>query len=214
MALLKEKDKEALKKTFDSFLPDVTLVMFTQETECETCRIARELVEELGGVSGKVRAQVHDFVRDAELAQRYGVDKIPAILVMGNGSARVRFFGVPGGYEFASLVEAIRHMGLRESGLSAEVRQMLAKVDRPVHLQVMVTLTCPYCPRAVAAAHRFAMASEHITADMVDTTEFPHLAVKYDVQGVPKTIINETHGALGAQPEIHVAQEILKALGK
>ncbi len=91
---------------------------------------------------------------------------------------------------------------------------MLALVDRPVHLQVMVTLTCPYCSRAVATAHRFAMASEHITADMVETTEFPHLAVKYDVQGVPKTMINDTHSVLGAQPELLVAREVLKALGK
>lgn len=214
MALLKDKDRDALTKTFDALPHIVTLVMFTQETECETCRIARELVEEVGGLSGKVRATVHDFVKAAELAKQHGVDKIPAILVMGNGSARVRFFGVPGGYEFASLVEAIRHMGQRDSGLSAEVRGLLAKVDRPVHMQVMVTLTCPYCPRAVATAHRFAMASEHITADMVETAEFPHLAVKYDVQGVPKTIINETHSVLGAQPELLVAREVLKALGK
>lgn len=214
MPLLKEKDREALKKTFDALPHDVTLTMFTQETECETCRITRELVEELGGLSGKVRAEAHDFVKDAETAKRYGVDKIPAILVTEGGNARVRFFGVPGGYEFGSLVEAIRHTGQRDPGLSAEVRQMLDKVDRPVHLQVMVTLTCPYCPRAVATAHRFAMASEHITADMVETAEFPHLAVKYDVQGVPKTIINETHSVLGAQPDVLFAQEVLKAIGK
>ncbi|MEW6248138.1 MAG: thioredoxin family protein [Nitrospirota bacterium] len=91
---------------------------------------------------------------------------------------------------------------------------LLAKVDRPVHMQVMVTLTCPYCPVAVRTAHRFAMASDHITADMVETTEFPHLAVKYNVQGVPNTIINETHSVLGAQPEVAVAQEVLKAIGK
>ncbi len=67
--------------------------MFTQEMECETCRLARELVEELGSLSRKVRAEVHDFVQEADLAKRYGVDKIPAILVTEGGNARVQSFG-------------------------------------------------------------------------------------------------------------------------
>ena len=58
------------------------------------------------------------------------------------------------------------------------------------------------------------MASEHITADMIEGSEFPHLAVKYKVQGVPKTIINETHDIVGAQPEAEVAKKILEAIGK
>ena len=58
------------------------------------------------------------------------------------------------------------------------------------------------------------MASEQITGAMVEVSEFPQLAVRYQVQGVPKTIINDTHGFAGAMPELKVAQEILKAIGK
>lgn len=60
----------------------------------------------------------------------------------------------------------------------------------------------------------FAMASDHITGDMVEVSEFPHLAVKYEVQGVPKTIINEDHHLVGARPPMEVARAVLKALGK
>jgi glutaredoxin len=90
----------------------------------------------------------------------------------------------------------------------------LAKIDQPVHMQVLISPTCPYCPGAVRTAHRFAMASDHITADMVESSEFPFLAVKYNVHGVPHTVINEEHSVAGSRPEMEVAQAILKAIGK
>jgi predicted DsbA family dithiol-disulfide isomerase len=61
-------------------------------------------------------------------------------------------------------------------------------------------------------AHRLAMESEWITADMVEATEFPHLANKYDVYGVPRTVINETIHVEGAVPEPMLVNELMKAL--
>jgi predicted DsbA family dithiol-disulfide isomerase len=58
------------------------------------------------------------------------------------------------------------------------------------------------------------MANNHIIADMVELSEYPHLAVKYNVQGVPKIIINEEHSIVGSMPEMEFAQAVLKAIGK
>ncbi len=58
------------------------------------------------------------------------------------------------------------------------------------------------------------MASEHIVGDMVEVTEFPHLAVKYGVQGVPHTVINEKITVIGAVPEAEFARKVLEAIGK
>jgi len=58
------------------------------------------------------------------------------------------------------------------------------------------------------------MANDYITADMVEGSEFSFLVVKYNVHGVPHTVINEGHSIVGAQPEIEFAQTILKAIGK
>jgi len=66
----------------------------------------------------------------------------------------------------------------------------------------------------VRAAHQFAMANEHITGDMVEVTEFPHIAIKYNVRGVPNTIINEDTSLLGGQPPIEFAKAVLEAVGK
>ena len=61
-------------------------------------------------------------------------------------------------------------------------------------------------------AHRLAMESDWIRADMVEATEFPHLANKYEVFGVPRTVINETIHVKGAVPEPMLVNELLKAL--
>ena len=58
------------------------------------------------------------------------------------------------------------------------------------------------------------MACEKITADMVEVSEFPQIAVRYGVQGVPKTIINEEGSFVGSQPVGNVVDEILQALGQ
>jgi len=49
---------------------------------------------------------------------------------------------------------------------------------------------------------------------MVESSEFSFLAVKYNVQGVPHTVINEEHSIVGEHPKMDFAHEILKAIGK
>jgi predicted DsbA family dithiol-disulfide isomerase len=43
---------------------------------------------------------------------------------------------------------------------------------------------------------------------MVEATEFPHLAIKYQVMGVPKTVIDGKHHIEGAVPEMMLIQQI------
>ncbi len=103
-------------------------------------------------------------------------------------------------------------VGTDGSGLHPELEKLIKKIDKPVHIEVMVTLTCPYCPQAVHAAQQLAMANEHIQADMVDSAEFPDVAQRYEVFETPKTIINKIHSFVGAQPVQAVYLEVLKAV--
>ena len=57
-----------------------------------------------------------------------------------------------------------------------------------------------------------ALENGQVTADAVEVSEFPHLAQKYKVMGVPKTVINEAHFLEGAAPEGHFVQKVLEAL--
>jgi hypothetical protein len=62
----------------------------------------------------------------------------------------------------------------------------------------------------VVLAHKLALASEHVTADMVEVSEFPHLATRYQVYGVPRTVINEVIQIEGAVPENVLVPELMK----
>ncbi|MEM4410028.1 MAG: thioredoxin family protein, partial [Candidatus Caldarchaeum sp.] len=170
----------------------VTMNVFTQEFECQYCREMRELAGELQELAdGKIKLNVYDFEKDAKLAEKWGVDKIPALLLHGEREYNVRFFGLPAGYEFITLIEDLIDVSKGYSRLSPAVRDRVSKIDKPVHIQVFVTPTCPYCPRAVRTAHQMAIENNLITADMVEVIEFPHLATKYDVMAVPKVVIND-----------------------
>ncbi|MGC9336322.1 MAG: protein disulfide oxidoreductase [Anaerolineae bacterium] len=220
MALISEKDAEHLRKEFESELESpVKLVLFTQEHECQFCAETHQIVEEVAALSEEITAEIYDFVAHEATAELYGIDKIPAIAILRSedGEDRdygIRFYGIPSGYEFTSIIEDIMDVSKGQSGLQPRTREALAKIQEPVHFQVFVTPTCPYCPQAVRQAHQFAIESDHIRADMVEAIEFPHLANKYAVYGVPRTVINETVHQEGAVPEPLMLAKLLEALGE
>ena len=141
MAVLKDKDKNKVINTFKQITDDVRVVMFTQETECQHCEMTRTLLDEISTLSDKIILEVHDFVADRDLANQYGVDKIPATLIIGEKDYGIRFYGVPAGYEFNVLVQDIRDVGKRDTALNDTVLAELAKVDKPVHLQTIISPT-------------------------------------------------------------------------
>jgi glutaredoxin-like protein len=141
MGVLKEKDKEKVANIFKGIEKDVKIVMFTQEMECPHCEMTRTILEEISGLSEKLPLEVHDFVAEADLAKKYGVDKIPATVILGDKDYGIHFYGVPAGYEFNVLVEDIVDVGKRDPKLSKEVIAELDKVDRPVHMQVLISPT-------------------------------------------------------------------------
>lgn len=141
MGMLEEKDRENVANQLADLASPVRLVMFTQEIECEFCEETRELTEEVASLSEDVEAIIYDFVADEDKAEELGVDKIPAIAVLGEKDHGIRLYGIPAGYEFTALIEAIKMVSAGQSGLSQPTREALAKVEEPLHLQVFVTPT-------------------------------------------------------------------------
>jgi glutaredoxin-like protein len=212
MPLLNDGIVEQVKQELADLAGPVKLVMFTQEFECEYCAETRQLVEEIAALSDRITSEVYNLVTDAEKAEEVGVDKIPAIAVVGAEDYGVRFYGIPAGYEFVSLLHAIKLAAAGKPDLSAETLEALADVSEPVHVQVFITPTCPYCQHSVMLAHQLAVASPNVRADLVEAQEFPHLAIKYQVRGVPRTVINEKTHIEGAVPEPMVVAKLQEAL--
>jgi len=210
--LIDSKAREEIGKVFYDLTSPVRVVFFTQRHPCPACREQQRLLEALVRLSDKLKLETHDMVEDPESARLFNIDKIPATAVVGKKDYGIRFYGLTSGYEFSSLIEAILMASRGQSGLSTELLKLLGIIDVPVHIEVMVTLTCPYCPHMVHLAHQMAIANEHIRADMVDTAEFPPLVQKYDVSGTPKTIVNESASFEGALPALDAIMEVIKAV--
>lgn len=60
-------------------------------------------------------------------------------------------------------------------------------------------------------AHQIAFENPKVNAQMVDATEFPNLAEKHNVHGVPKTVVNGTSSFEGAVPENVFVENVIKA---
>jgi len=202
MSLIAEEHKEHIKSQLaENLINPVRLIMFTQELECQYCVQTKQLVYELAALNDKIQAEVHDFVADAELAKQYGVDKVPAIVLLGAKDYGIRFYGLPYGYEFQTLMSGLAIVSQGKTTLSEETKAKIRSITTPVHIQVFVTLTCPHCPAAASMAHMFALENDLISADAIDANEFPQLAIKYAIMGVPKIVVNEKVEFVGAVPE-------------
>jgi len=141
MPTLKDENRKEVSEQLAGLAGPVRLVMFTQDFECDFCAETRELAEEIASLSAEVEAVIYDFAADKKEAEAYGIDKIPAIAVVGEKDYGVRFYGIPSGYEFVSFIEAIKLVSSGQSELSEATREALAKISDPVHLQVFVTPT-------------------------------------------------------------------------
>jgi glutaredoxin-like protein len=202
--------KELLRNELNEKMENaVRIVMFTQELECRFCSDTRQLIQEFAALNDKITVEVYDFIADANKVKEYGIDKIPALAIVGKKDYGVRIYGIPYGYELQTLIEAVINVSKGKTDLSDKTKAILAEVKAPVHIQVFVTLTCPHCPVAAAIAHKLAVESDMVRADVIDATEFPTLAQKYAIMGVPKIVINEKVEFVGAFNEDLFAEHVL-----
>jgi glutaredoxin-like protein len=217
MSLISPSDQDRLRETFAAMPRPVRLLFFTQTLGCETCLQTKQILDELPVLSGKITIEEVNFILDPDKAAQYEIDRVPAVALVGQDAAgqerdsKIRFLGTPAGYEFMSLVQAVLLVGGRPSMLSEESLKLIAAVDAPTKVHVFTTPTCPHCPRAVAVAHEMAFANPNITAFAVEATEFPDLARKYSVTGVPKTVVNGSVEILGALPPDAFVSQALAA---
>lgn len=214
MALLSEEDRKYLTDEFGKMAGQVKLILFSKENGCASCADTLQLLEETASLSDKIKLVTYELTRDTETAATYNVDRAPTVVVEGKVDFGIRFYGLPSGYEFSSLIEDIIDLGTGTTSLAPATKDALAHLAEPVHIQVFVTPSCPYCPKAVRMAHMMAMESDKVTADMVMANEFPQLSNQYNVMAVPKIVINEDTSFEGAIPEDDYVSFVAQATSK
>lgn len=201
MPMFDEKTSSQLKELLSKMDKPINIHFFTQEFECTACETTGQFLSEIANLNDKIQLHKHDFIK-SEMTKEFNINNIPAIVISdtNNKLKGVRFLGIPAGYEINSFIKAcIEVSGVKDS-LNDDILNRIKKIDKKIHIQVFVTLTCPYCPAAVTTAHRLAIENENIIADMVESSTFNQLAIKYNVSSVPKIVINEKYDFVGAQP--------------
>jgi glutaredoxin-like protein len=202
MSIFRLNDEERVRELFDALdrpvdllvghgpeetpLPGSRDIDFGEETE--------RVVAGLAALSDRVTFRVE--------TEPPGFERYPAIAVLPEGEdVGVRYYGLPWGYELATLVGGVLEAGRATSSLAPESLERLAGLDRDLEIDVFVTPTCPHCPPAVLHAYRAALASPRIRASAIEATEFPSLADSMDVWSVPRIVVNGVPHWDGTVPE-------------
>jgi glutaredoxin-like protein len=211
LAILKAHEREYVENVFRLVDNSVKIAFFSEMPENQASRETREIIEEISSISEKINLTVYDFETDKKAVEQYEIDKTPGIVVEGKQDFGIRIYGVPSGYLVSSLIEDVVQISKSESELKDETREKLKEVDKPLILEVYVNQTSPYSPSLVNIAHRMALENDHISAHMINISNFPHLAMRYHIEDVPHTIVNGKESVKGALDEKDFTEKILAA---
>jgi len=197
MSLFTSDVENQLLEIFNGLDKPVQIVFFKQADNCQTCPEQEKLLKELKGFSDKLRLNVYDMVLHSDEAMNYKINRAPATIIMDETDYGIRFYGFTGGHEFSSLLSTILLVSTG-TNINPQLRDLIASISKPVNLKVMTTLTCPYCPQMVLAAHVMAYLNPMIMAEAFDVSEYDDLTQRFQVNSVPMTIINDTEVLDGA----------------
>jgi alkyl hydroperoxide reductase subunit AhpF len=208
--VLSRETKKDVERQLSALKRQVSLEVFTQDPESGICREARELAEGLAETSSRIQVEVNDFQGNGDLVRKYGIDKIPAIVVSARDTGLTYFFGAPSGFCFIAFIEAIKLAGAGNHPLSDETKAALKELKGEFRIEVFTGPTCALGIQMSAIASRFSVFSSEIHAETVSLVDFPWLAVKYGITSIPYTLVNEKMPIPGAISE----KALLEVLAK
>jgi alkyl hydroperoxide reductase subunit AhpF len=148
MAFLSVENQNEIKEMFSELAGDVQLQFFTQREspiimpgeDCPTCSDTRELLQEVVALSSKLHLEVHEVSANGDT--EHNIQRIPAVVMSGGGvHGKVRYFGLPSGYEFSVLIGSILDASKAQADLSDETMEVLSGLDKDLQIQVFVTPT-------------------------------------------------------------------------
>lgn len=203
MALLDEKSRETLRGIFGrEFKDPVDIVVFTDKGDCRYCKETLQIAQEVSSINPDIVVKHYPSENSLTEVEMYSVRLFPATIIRSpEKDYGIRFFGIPSGYEFETYVKDILMVSNKRTMLKDSTREFARGVSEPLNIKVFVTPTCPYCPTMVFYAHQLAFENDLITGEMIEAMEFPQLAEKYNVTGVPKLVVNDSHEMVGMRSE-------------
>ena len=100
------------------------------------------------------------------------------------------FHGVPSGHEFTSFVLGLYNAAGPGQPIDEQDKTDIARITKPMEIQVLVTLSCTMCPELVTAVQKIAVENPNVTAEIYDVNHFMKLREQYHVMSVPCLVVN------------------------
>ncbi len=205
-----EAFQRELQETLLDMVNPVTVDVFIGPN-CETCDdtiLLLKMMEdnspkENGEPKLKVRIFDKSIEKHLEEFKRQSVERVPTVTMI---DGYIRYTGIPAGEEIRGLIETILRISEGDSGLEEHTGAQLEKLKEKVHIEVIVTPSCPYCPYAALLANMFAYeaykrGNPKVIADTVEAYENSDIADKYGVTSVPAIAINGKMAFIGVPYE-------------
>ncbi len=215
------KDQDAIRMKFgQELLGPVKIDYFTQKEldivvpgrePCATCKPTGQMLRELAALSDLISLRVHIFDEEREEAAKFGVERIPGIVLRGRDTASMKVYGMPAGTEFPTFLDSISDVSCKAVMLSPESVKALRKVKEDLRVKVFVAPMCLYSPGPARAAFQLSIVNPRVKAEVIQADEFPALAQRYEVKAVPLTVIEDRIAVVGAVPEKGLVEQVVKA---
>lgn len=207
--LIGKDDRKSIQKLFSGRRFDRVRILLFTRGESGHSGETRQLLEELGSLAG-IRVELVDIEAEPAMAKALDVELGPTTVLLAPDGAAMHYVGMPAGRQLGPLVEDLVDASRGRSDLEKGAAEAIAKIDKPTSIKVFVTPACLYSPLVVRSAHKFALANRLIRAFMIESLEFPEVAERYGVIGVPRTVVNETFAFDGAPGETAFAEKVLE----
>ncbi|MHA2278413.1 MAG: thioredoxin family protein [Candidatus Kariarchaeaceae archaeon] len=206
--MFSDSELNSIKREMSKLKNKVVLKLFTdfktqedgsKTRKCMACEGAYELLKVLEDYSnGKLEVEEISTEENPEEAEKFNVERIPAILFVDeNDKEIIRYLAHPTGSEFVPFLNSIQYFSGVRPYYADQIITHLKKIKKS-NIKIFITPTCPYCPATVPVLTLFSIVSKgKISSEIIDVNLNPDIGMKYQVQGVPHTVINEKDSIVG-----------------
>ena len=198
------------KKLGPELKDQVTLLVFSDGSA--TANDLTNTASAFSSMNSKVKVEVEDVAEGKNQRMKdLKVEAAPAMVLVKDQFARIKYLGAPLGYELPAIADAIAELSSGHPHLTPKATESLSKVRRKANIKVFVLVTCPFCPTVASHAYRASIASPLVTPEIIDSSVFQELSIRHSVMGVPKVVLNDNTDITGAVDEVSFFEKLRDA---
>lgn len=200
LEIFKKEILNQLKQGLNKIQNPIKIVTFVESGK-PLCDEVVTMMMQLAALNNKIKFTEYDLIKNSDLAEKYGIDKVPGTTILAEGKPTgVKFYGIPSGHEINTLLFALLESSGIVTPLDTKLVDAVKQIDKKINIKVFVSLQCPHCPKAVMTAFKIALLNKNIDAEMIQANLYSDLSTKFGISSVPRIFFNDSDDLLGVQP--------------